>query len=59
MNLWKRTWIPGMVALALVALVLVPLIAGGDAPKGKRVLVLGFDGMDPRLTKKMMEEGRR
>ncbi len=55
---FKKLWIPGAAAVALALLILIPLVAGGDAPKGKRVLVLGFDGMDPRLTRRMMENGR-
>ncbi len=53
-------------ALALVAVlgyVLGGLACGrghasGNAAPGKRVLILGFDGMDYALTKKMMDEGK-
>ncbi|MGH9337987.1 MAG: alkaline phosphatase family protein, partial [Vicinamibacteria bacterium] len=31
---------------------------GGSASSGARVIVLGFDGMDYELTKKLMDEGR-
>lgn len=48
--------------LALLALVLAGACRGvgssTGATPGRRVIVLGFDGMDYELTKRMMEEGR-
>jgi len=44
-----------------VALIVVPtlFLSGCDdaPPPGKRVIVLGFDGMDPRLCERMMDAG--
>ncbi len=45
--------------LALAALVVGACDGGGaDGPAGKRVITLGFDGMDYQLTKELMTEGR-
>jgi predicted AlkP superfamily phosphohydrolase/phosphomutase len=40
------------------ALALLVLAGCGDAGEQRRVIVLGFDGMDYALTRKMMAEGR-
>lgn len=45
-------------AALAVALRTVPARAGrGNKPPGKKVIVLGFDGMDPQLTERMMDAG--
>ncbi len=46
--------------IAITALACAPLVTGcGDAAyEGPRVVVLGFDGMDPALTRQLMDEGR-
>jgi len=44
--------------LMILILVLISVAAWADAPPDrKRVVVLGFDGADPGLTRKYMEEG--
>jgi len=45
-------------AAALAALILVAAVSSEGGQGKKKVLVLGFDGMDPRLAKRLMEEGR-
>jgi predicted AlkP superfamily phosphohydrolase/phosphomutase len=54
-------WRPAL-AIVLVAALAVPLAGlgacGKAAAKGPEVIVLGFDGMDYGLTRRMMEEGR-
>lgn len=50
-----------IVAVALTVLVLANLSCGGDAAGGdaaKRVILLGFDGMDYEITERLMAEGR-
>ena len=45
--------------VAVLLLAVLPASCGQrDKSAGKRVIVLGFDGMDPRLTKEMMQDGR-
>lgn len=34
-----------------------PVARGGKKPGGKKVVVIGFDGMDPGLCEKMMDQG--
>ncbi|MFH0981591.1 MAG: alkaline phosphatase family protein [Planctomycetota bacterium] len=36
----------------------LPSCAKQDKSNGRRVIVMGFDGMDPRLTEEMMQAGR-
>ena len=50
---WNRRW--GIAALLLGLLVLAGAVLAKDQPK---VLVLGFDGMDPNIVEKLMAEGR-
>jgi predicted AlkP superfamily phosphohydrolase/phosphomutase len=47
-------------ALAVAASTCTPKAGGGKALRraGQRVFVLGFDGMDPTLTRQMMDEGK-
>lgn len=48
-------------SLLLLTLATMLLSGCGEKPSkagGKRVVVLGFDGMDPRLVRRLMEEGR-
>lgn len=48
-----------MSAVAAASLLLMPGCSEeSDAGGGHRVIVLGFDGMDPRLTARMMEAGQ-
>ena len=50
-----------LVAVALTALVLANVSCGGEAASGdtgKRVILLGFDGMDLEITQRLMAEGR-
>lgn len=55
---------PGRAAAAIAALAVVLAIGGVSCGKGsgsangKRVIVLGFDGMDPDMVKQMMAAGR-
>lgn len=44
--------------LLAAAVVALATACGGPDPVGTRVVVLGFDGMDHELTRRMMEEGR-
>lgn len=43
---------------ALVVLSLLAAACGGPEPVGHQVIVLGFDGMDYALTRRMIDEGR-
>ena len=47
-------WFPVLLALALF----LPSCGKQDKSQGKRVIVVGFDGMDPKLTQEMMTDGR-
>ncbi len=42
----------------LILLAVVPSCSKQDRSGGKRVIVVGFDGMDPKLTGEMMADGR-
>ncbi|MCK4547817.1 MAG: alkaline phosphatase family protein [Candidatus Eisenbacteria sp.] len=59
MRMGRRTcWIAGLAIFGLGLLVLGPSSGPASAAGGKKVLVLGFDGMDPNLSKRLMEEGK-
>ncbi|KAA0222005.1 MAG: sulfatase arylsulfatase [Planctomycetota bacterium] len=47
-----------LVALAFVGLVLPGCGEKASKAEGKKVIVLGLDGMDPRLLRRLMDEGR-
>jgi predicted AlkP superfamily phosphohydrolase/phosphomutase len=47
-----------LIVLAAVLGILSAASTCLSAEAGKKVLVIGFDGMDPRLTSRLMEEGR-
>lgn len=48
--------------LLLAIVLVIPLLAGcrekASRANGKRVVVIGFDGMDPRLVRRLMDEGK-
>jgi predicted AlkP superfamily phosphohydrolase/phosphomutase len=46
------------VRLAILAAVLSAVACGGHASAGRRVIVLGFDGLDYGLTRELMARGR-
>jgi len=50
----------GVVVTSLAVTTMVGISCGGDARRdsGKKVIVLGFDGMDYGITQRLMEEGR-
>jgi predicted AlkP superfamily phosphohydrolase/phosphomutase len=54
----RNVWIVGVTAAVLGLSILIAGFAGASAGKGKKVLVLGFDGMDPRLAQRLMEQGK-
>ena len=45
-------------AVAAVAIAILTGACGGSEPVGHQVIVLGFDGMDYELTRRMISEGR-
>ena len=45
-------------AVATMAIAALASACGGSEPVGHQVIVLGFDGMDYELTRRMMSEGR-
>ncbi len=45
-------------AVAAMAIVTILSGCGGSEPVGHQVIVLGFDGMDHELTRRMISEGR-
>ena len=45
-------------AVAAMAIAALASACGGSEPVGHQVIVLGFDGMDYELTRRMMSEGR-
>ena len=49
----RRRWLPLAIATLLLA-----AACGGRPASDQRLIVLGFDGMDYALTRRMMEEGR-
>jgi predicted AlkP superfamily phosphohydrolase/phosphomutase len=51
----KKMTVAVAAAVGLMAIVLSSLAGSGEKP---RVVVLGFDGMDPRIAEKLLEEGR-
>ena len=51
----RRTPIVALCALVLAVLLIAA--CGGDPP-GRRVIVLGFDGLDYALTRELMAAGR-
>lgn len=54
----RLRWIVGSAVISLAALIMISSVTGDPAQTQKKVLVLGFDGMDPRLTGKLMDEGK-
>jgi predicted AlkP superfamily phosphohydrolase/phosphomutase len=58
-GLKKFLWL-GFAALPCVAIVLLTSCQRGrtDASGGKKLIVLGIDGMDPQLLRKFMQEGK-
>ncbi len=56
----RNSDLPGRAALAVMALAVLALAGCGGAPEpvDSRVVVLGFDGMDPVLARRWMDEGK-
>ena len=56
----QRTYPTLLLGLAVMALLAFNLACGrGEAgQRGQRVIVLGFDGMDYRMTKELMAQGK-
>lgn len=48
----------GTVIAVAVAMIAAPLGCGGPQPPGKRVIVLGFDGLDYGITRSLIDQGR-
>ncbi|HNZ96485.1 MAG TPA: alkaline phosphatase family protein, partial [Thermoanaerobaculia bacterium] len=58
----RRRTLPFALAVATLALALIALAGCGRKPgrgaDGRRVIVLGFDGLDYELTRRLIDEGR-
>lgn len=58
----KIGWGMAGLAAAVLLAALLPTLSGCGKPKskagGKKVVVIGFDGMDPRLMQRMVDQGR-
>ena len=60
-RLLRRGVLPALLGLAVLSLLAGTLACGGGESKmagGKRVILLGFDGMDYEVTSRLMAEGR-
>ena len=54
----RGLWLIGGLFILLVALVGLWSCQGGKGSLSKRVLVIGFDGMDPKILTRLIEEGK-
>jgi len=54
----RRIWLTGVLLILLVAISGVWSCRGGKEALSKRVLVIGFDGMDPKILTRLIEEGK-
>ncbi|MFQ5745013.1 MAG: alkaline phosphatase family protein [Acidobacteriota bacterium] len=53
-----RRWLSLFLMAPLLTLLVAAAACGGDRAGGKRVIVLGIDGMDYALTQRLISEGR-
>jgi len=58
---WRSKRFVALMLIGAIALGTLTLCAGcgeGHTPTGKRVIVLGLDGLDYNLTKSLIDQGR-
>ena len=56
---YKRgMWLPGVLLIILVTILGVWSCQEGKSSLSKKILVIGFDGMDPKILTRLMEEGK-
>jgi predicted AlkP superfamily phosphohydrolase/phosphomutase len=54
----RRFWFLLVLMVAVVCVIIYFLMNSKNNPSGRRVIVLGFDGLDPKLVEELMERGR-